>query len=134
MDTSMPTPTASSRLQKEIEAFLQVDGKLYFDFSPKDLIVELSLITVSARHGQAFLLLTTTGEDRAEALTNALKALQDPQKPTFAVQWYRPDNPTDIICSYFRADHVFEILEKLYYQAKSEELMITELRLLPEDE
>lgn len=137
----MPSPTRLStesvRLQKEIKNLLQVQGKLYFDFSPENMEVRLSLVTVSQRHGQPFLLHEHTGEDRTDALKNMLDYLRKPPSKAaflFEVLWCKPDTPETSYTSHFWAKDVFEVLDKCYYQTKHKDLIIKRIERVEEED
>ncbi|MEM6299551.1 MAG: hypothetical protein AAF740_12760 [Bacteroidota bacterium] len=125
--SAVTQPNTNLKLQKEIDAFLDVDGQLYFDFSPEDQKVRLSLITENAEHGQSFLLHSQLSEDREEALQETLDFLKKADETSFIfeVEWYLKRRPEELFTSHFRAESIFEVLEKCYYNANRDELIVT---------
>lgn len=132
----MSTSTEIVRLQQQIEDLLAIDGKLYFDFSPENNDMRLSLVTVRASHKQPFLYHSLSGEDRKDALQQMITYIQRPPKAAFVfeVRWYHTKYPEVVYTSRFRGASVFEVLDKCYYQTKPEELVVKSIRRLEEQE
>ncbi len=108
---------AAAKLQKAIEEHLGVDGGgLVFDFSHEANQVKLNLITVNPRHNQSFLFHTEVGTDRLDALTKMLDYLKKyrDKENTYTIQW-RSGKAGELHTSYFRARHIYEALDKLYF-------------------
>ena len=117
MDISSDTRVEQARLQREIEKLLNLrETELLFEFREVDQQQRLDLVTVNPRHRQSFLLRTETGRDRLEALQRMLEYVQDYRErdSSFTIQW-RALNEPELNTSYFRAKHVYEALDKLYF-------------------
>ena len=117
MDVSSDTRVEQARLQREIEKLLNLrETELLFEFREVDQQQRLDLVTVNPRHRQSFLLRTETGRDRLEALQRMLEYVQDYRErdSSFTIQW-RALNEPELNTSYFRAKHVYEALDKLYF-------------------
>ncbi len=117
MDISSDTRVEQARLQREIEKLLNLrETELLFEFREVDQQQRLDLVTVNPRHRQSFLLRTEAGRDRLEALQRMLEYVQDYRErdSSFTIQW-RALNEPELNTSYFRAKHVYEALDKLYF-------------------
>ena len=114
---SSDTRVELARLQREIENLLNLrETELLFEFREVDQQARLDLVTVNPRHRQSFLFRTETGRDRREALQRMLEYVQSfrDRDSSFTVQWRAPGEP-ELNTSYFRAKHVYEALDKLYF-------------------
>lgn len=106
-----------ARLQREIENLLNLrETELLFEFRDVDQQVRLDLVTVNPRHRQSFLFRTETGRDRLEALQRMHDYVQSYRErdSSFTIQWRAPGEP-ELNTSYFRAKHIYEALDKLYF-------------------
>ena len=117
MNISTESLVDSARLQREIESLLNLrEAELLFDFRAIDGRTRLDLITVNPRHRQSFLFRTETGSDRVDALrkmADYVRTSRDAES-SFTVQW-RARGEQELNTSYFRAKHVYEALDKLYF-------------------
>ncbi len=117
MNVSTESLVDSARLQREIESLLNLrEAELLFDFRAIDGRTRLDLITVNPRHRQSFLFRTETGADRVDALrkmADYVRTSRDAES-SFTVQW-RARGEQELNTSYFRAKHVYEALDKLYF-------------------
>ncbi len=117
MDLSTDTRVELARLQREIENLLNLrETELLFEFREVDQQTRLDLVTVNPRHRQSFLFRTETGHDRVEALRKMLDYVRDYRErdSSFTIQWRALGEP-ELNTSYFRAKHVYEALDKLYF-------------------
>jgi hypothetical protein len=117
MDISTDTRVELARLQREIENLLNLrETELLFEFRDVDQQVRLDLVTVNPRHRQSFLFRTETGHDRTETLRKMLDYVRDYRErdSSFTIQWRALGEP-ELNTSYFRAKHVYEALDKLYF-------------------
>ncbi len=117
MDVSSDTRVELARLQREIENLLNLrETELLFEFREVDQQIRLDLVTVNPRHRQSFLFRTETGRDRREALQRMLDYVQTyrDRDSSFTIQWRALSEP-ELNTSYFRAKHVYEALDKLYF-------------------
>ncbi len=132
--SAVTQPNINLKLQKEIDAFLDVNGQLYFDFSPENQQVRLSLITENAEHGQSFLLYSHLSEGHEEALQETLDFLKNVEETDFVfeVDWYLKRRPEELFTSHFRAASLFEVLEKCYHSASRDELVIIRVERQPQ--
>ncbi|WP_241739256.1 hypothetical protein [Pontibacter beigongshangensis] len=91
-------------------------GNLLFEFRLIDHKTRLDLITVNPRHSQSFLLHSETGYDRLDALRKMLAYVQRyrDQESSYTIQWMAR-NDKELNTSYFRARHMYEALDKLYF-------------------
>lgn len=117
MNISTESLVDSARLQREVESLLNLrEAELLFDFRAIDGRTRLDLITVNPRHRQSFLFRTETGSDRVDALrkmADYVRTSRDAES-SFTVQW-RARGEQELNTSYFRAKHVYEALDKLYF-------------------
>ncbi|MCU0448495.1 MAG: hypothetical protein MUC97_01455 [Bernardetiaceae bacterium] len=122
----------SARLQQEIERHLGVEGNLIYDFAQQDGKVRLDLVTVNRRHNQSFLFHTAWGVDRVDALTKMLDYVRHYQdrEATYTIQWV-PVGARELQTSYFRARHVYEALDKLYYGRELHSITVLSVVLNP---
>ncbi|OWP62773.1 hypothetical protein CDA63_12755 [Hymenobacter amundsenii] len=106
-----------ARIQRQIEDYLGLGaGNLVFEFRLLEGLTRLDLITINPRHHQSFLFRYETGSDKLEALRKMLAYVQryrDEESP-YTIQW-RARGEKELQTSYFRAHHVYEALDKLYY-------------------
>lgn len=104
-------------LQREIEQHLGLGPEqLRFEFRQSDGQTRLDLITVNPRHEQSFLFRYETGRDEVECLRKMLdyvRRFRDTES-SYTVQW-RARGEQELQTSYFRAHHVYEALDKLYF-------------------
>jgi len=117
MDFSTDTRVELARLQREIEQLLNLrEAELLFEFRDVDHQVRLDLVTVNPRHRQSFLFRTENGRDRREALQRMHDYVQTyrDRDSSFTIQWRALGEP-ELNTSYFRAKHVYEALDKLYF-------------------
>lgn len=117
MDISSEARVEAARLQREIEKLLNLrETELLFEFRPLDGETRLDLVTVNPRHRQSFLFRTETGRDRVEALERMLSYVRGyrDSESSFTIQW-RAQGDQELQTSYFRAKHVYEALDKLYF-------------------
>ena len=117
MESTTDVHLESVRLQKQIENHLGMSGgNLLFEFRLIDNKTRLDLITVNPRHSQSFLLHSETGYDRLDTLRKMLAYVQRyrDQESSYTIQWMAR-NDKELNTSYFRARHMYEALDKLYF-------------------
>ncbi len=107
----------TARYQKDIAARLGLDGEnLIFNYKQKNETVRLDLVTVNPKHDQSFLFHTVTGTDKIDALKKMLDYIDQHyhNESSLTIQWIKiGDNK--LHTSYFRAQNMYEALDKFYY-------------------
>ena len=116
-DSAADQHVESARIQEQIESHLGLGGaQLLFEYRTVDSQVQLDLITVNPRHRQSFLFHTETGYSKLEALQKMLHYVQHvrEKESSYTIQWQARED-RELQTSYFRAHHIYEALDKLYY-------------------
>jgi hypothetical protein len=106
-----------AKLQQEITNHVGLNpDHIIFDFSEKDNINKLSLITVNPKHEQSFLYHTTKGIDKIDALKKMKEYILEYRKNenSYTLQWIQ-QGAEELNTSYFRADSMYEALDKFYF-------------------
>lgn len=106
-----------ARLQKEIKNALGLKSdNLFFDYKEVGQTIDLHLITVNPRHNQSFLYHQERGVDKLDALKKMWVYVLDHKKNenSYTIQWIATGD-SELHTSYFRANNVYEALDKLYY-------------------
>jgi hypothetical protein len=106
-----------AKLQQEITKHVGLNpDHIIFDFSEKDNINKLSLITVNPKHEQSFLYHTTKGIDKIDALKKMKEYILEYRKNenSYTLQWIQ-QGAEELNTSYFRADSMYEALDKFYF-------------------
>jgi hypothetical protein len=107
----------TARYQKDIATRLGLDPQnLIFNYKQKNETVRLDLVTVNPKHDQSFLFHTVTGTDKIDALKKMLDYIESHyhNESSLTVQWIKiGDNK--LHTSYFRAQNMYEALDKFYY-------------------
>ncbi len=106
-----------AKLQQEITKYIGLNpDHIIFDFSEKDNINKLSLITVNPKHEQSFLYHTTKGIDKIDALKKMKEYILEYRKNenSYTLQWIQ-QGAEELNTSYFRADSMYEALDKFYF-------------------
>ena len=107
----------TARYQKDIAVRLGLDPQnLIFNYKQKNETVRLDLVTVNPKHEQSFLFHTVTGTDKIDALNKMLAYIDEHyhNESSLTVQWIKiGDNK--LHTSYFRAQNMYEALDKFYY-------------------
>ena len=104
-------------MQQEITKHVGLNpDHIIFDFSEKDNINKLSLITVNPKHEQSFLYHTTKGIDKIDALKKMKEYILEYRKNenSYTLQWIQ-QGAEELNTSYFRADSMYEALDKFYF-------------------
>lgn len=122
-----------ARYQKEISARLGIDAdNLIFNYKEKNDTVRLDLVTVNPKHDQSFLFQTSTGTDKIDALKKMLEYIEQhyPLASSMTIQWIKlGDNK--LHTSYFRAQNMYEALDKFYYGRDMSQYKIFSITLNP---
>ncbi|HLP19056.1 MAG TPA: hypothetical protein VK174_02070 [Chitinophagales bacterium] len=107
----------TARYQKDIATRLGLDPEnLIFNYKQKNETVRLDLVTVNSKHDQSFLFHTITGTDKIDALHKMLEYIDQHyhNESSLTIQWMKiGDNK--LHTSYFRAQNMYEALDKFYY-------------------
>ncbi|HRG88401.1 MAG TPA: hypothetical protein PLW44_05230 [Chitinophagales bacterium] len=107
----------TARYQKDIASRLGLDAEnLIFNYKQKNETVRLDLVTVNPKHDQSFLFHTVTGTDKIDALKKMLEYIDQHyhNESSLTIQWIKiGDNK--LHTSYFRAQNMYEALDKFYY-------------------
>lgn len=107
----------TARLQKDIAVRLGIDSdNLIFNYKQKNETVRLDLVTVNPKHEQSFLFHTITGTDKIDALRKMLQYIEQhyPHEGSMTIQWTKLGE-NKLHTSYFRAQNMYEALDKFYY-------------------
>lgn len=119
--------------QKEIASRLGMDQQnLVFNYKQKNETVRLDLVTVNPKHEQSFLFHTLTGTDKTDALKKMLEYidLHYHKESSMTIQWIKiGDNK--LHTSYFRAQNMYEALDKFYYGRDMSQYKIFSIALNP---
>lgn len=106
-----------ARFQKDISVRLGLDSdNLIFNYNQKNETVRLDLVTVNPKHDQSFLFHSVTGTDKVDSLKKMLEYvdLHYGNESSMTIQWVKlGDNK--LHTSYFRAQNMYEALDKFYY-------------------
>lgn len=106
-----------AKLQQEITKYVGLNpDHIIFDFTEKDNITKLSLITVNPKHDQSFLYHSTKGIDKIDALKKMREYVLEYRKNenSYTLQWMQQGGG-ELHTSYFRAGDMYEALDKFYY-------------------
>jgi len=122
-----------ARLQSEIQNHLgyNADG-LIFDFSQKDGHTFLHLITINPRHNQSFLFHISEGIDKIDCLDKMLGYIKDHYSldDTYTIQW-KVREEKELHVSYFRANNMYQALDKLFYNRDLTSIIVYSCKLNP---
>lgn len=122
-----------ARLQKEIATRLGLDPEtLIFNYKQKNEIVRLDLVTVNPKHEQSFLFRTQTGTDKIDALQKMLQYIDEhyASENSMTIQWIKMGD-NKLHTSYFRAQNMYEALDKFYYGRDMSQYKIFSIVLNP---
>ena len=104
-------------LQKKIRNKLGIQKQnISFEFHQMPEYVDLDLMTTSPIHKQSFLLHSSEGRDKIEALELMLKYVNDQLyiEDSYTIQW-KLVGSDKIHQSYFRAKNIMDALDKFYF-------------------
>ena len=122
-----------ARLQKDIASRLGLDSdNLIFNYKQKNETVRLDLVTVNPKHDQSFLFHNTTGTDKIDALKKMLDYIDQHyhNESSMTIQWIKiGDNK--LHTSYFRAQNMYEAMDKFYYGRDMSQYKIFSIVLNP---
>ena len=107
----------TAKYQKDIAVRLGLDPQnLIFNYKQKNETVRLDLVTVNPKHEQSFLFHTVTGTDKIDALKKMLEYIDQHyhNESSLTVQWMKIGE-NKLHTSYFRAQNMYEALDKFYY-------------------
>jgi len=107
----------TAKYQKDIAVRLGLDPQnLIFNYKQKNETVRLDLVTVNPKHEQSFLFHTVTGTDKIDALKKMLDYIEQhyANEGSLTVQWIKIGE-NKLHTSYFRAQNMYEALDKFYY-------------------
>lgn len=122
-----------ARLQKDIAVRLGLDPEtLIFNYKQKNEIVRLDIVTVNPKHEQSFLFRTQTGTDKVDALQKVLQYIDEhyPSENSMTIQWIKMGD-NKLHTSYFRAQNMYEALDKFYYGRDMSQYKIFSIALNP---
>jgi len=121
------------RIQNEIQGHLGLDvHSLIFDYRVQDGKTRLDLVTINPRHNQSFLLHTSFGFDKLDALKKMLEYVKESREKEshYTIQWV-VRGQKELHTSYFRASNVYEALDKLYYGRDMNTITVFSVNLNP---
>lgn len=131
--TSQDQNVEIARYQKEIAVRLGLESDhLVFNYKQKNETIRLDLVTVNAKHEQSFLFHTITGTDTLDALKKMLEYIDEhyPNESSMTIQWIKiGDNK--LHTSYFRAQNMYDALDKFYYGRDLSQYKIFSISLNP---
>jgi len=107
----------TARYQKDIATRLGLDPQnLIFNYKQKNETVRLDLVTVNPKHEQSFLFHSITGTDKIDALQKMLDYIDQHyhNESSLTVQWIKIGE-NKLHTSYFRAQNMYEALDKFYF-------------------
>lgn len=113
----MDNTTEVAQIQAEICKVLGLDSShVVYLFSEKDGITNLALVTINPKHEQSFLYHSTKGIDKVDALKKMSDYVLKHRKNenSYTLQWIL-DGDSELHTSYFRANNLYEVLDKFYY-------------------
>ncbi len=122
-----------AHIQKEIQDFLGLKSEeVVFEFSPFEGSTKVDLITINARHNQSFLFNSVLGVDKTDALEKLFTYVKThrEKEASFTIQWMERGS-RDLQTSYFRAKHMYDALDKLYYDRDMNQLTVFSVVLNP---
>lgn len=123
----------TARYQKDIATRLGLDAEnLIFNYKQKNETVRFDLVTVNPKHDQSFLFHTVTGTDKIDALKKMLEYIDQHyhNESSLTIQWIKiGDNK--LHTSYFRAQNMYEALDKFYYGRDLGQYKIFSITLTP---
>ncbi len=131
--TRHDTNVEVARYQAEIASRLGLDQQnLVFNYKQKNETVKLDLVTVNPKHEQSFLFHTTTGTDKIDALKKMLEYIDRHyhNESSMTLQWIKIGDNT-LHTSYFRAQNMYEALDKFYYGRDMSQYKIFSIALNP---
>ena len=78
--------------------------------------MRLDLVTVNPKHDQSFLFHSITGTDKIDALKKMLEYIDQHyhNESSLTIQWIKVGD-NKLHTSYFRAQNMYEALDKFYY-------------------
>lgn len=106
-----------ARLEEDIRKYLGLKSdQVIFDFTEKEKLIRLDLITVNPRHNQSFLFHSTNGVSKTDALQKMLDYIGTyrEEENSYTIQWATKDS-NELHTSYFRAKDIYDALDKLNY-------------------
>lgn len=131
--TSQDQNVEIARYQKEIAVRLGLESDhLVFNYKQKNGTIRLDLVTVNTKHEQSFLFHTITGTDTLDALKKMLEYIDEhyPNESSMTIQWIKiGDNK--LHTSYFRAQNMYDALDKFYYGRDLSQYKIFSISLNP---
>ena len=107
----------TARYQKDIAVRLGLDPQnLIFNYKQKNETVRLDLVTVNSKHDQSFLFHSIIGTDKIDALKKMLEYIDQyyHNESSLTIQWIKIGE-NKLHTSYFRANNMYDALDKFYY-------------------
>jgi len=122
-----------ARLQNEIIKSLGMNpDRVVFNFQDRPGQIKLQLITINPIHEQSFLLHATHGTDKVDALQKMADYVNSKfrEESSYTLQWaLMGDNK--LHTSYFRANNIYEVLDKFYFGREPNSYTIFSITLNP---
>jgi hypothetical protein len=122
-----------ARLQTEIEDYLGMkSSSLIFEYREIEGKMRLDLITVNPRHNQSFLFHTVSGHDKVDSLNKMMDYIKTyrEKEGSYTIQWIARGSK-ELQTSYFRAKHMYDALDKLYYGRDMNQITVFSVVLNP---
>jgi hypothetical protein len=120
-------------LQTEIMSILGLSAEqINFSFKEIEGVVCLDLVTNNPRHQQSFLFHSVKAIDKNEAMQKMLNYIQINfrKEDSYTLQWAKTGTPS-LHTSYFRANNIYDVLDKFYFERDINAYRIYSISLNP---
>jgi len=122
-----------AKLQGEVATLLGIkQDHLIFSYKQKENIIKLDLITINPQHDQSFLFHSIKAINKEEALMKMKEYIEIhySSEDSFTLQWIKVGEQK-LHTSYFRAQNMYEVLDKFYYERDLSSYRIFNISLNP---
>jgi hypothetical protein len=106
-----------AKLHNQIKNHLGLSAdNLIFDYKANENQMILNLITINPKHNQSFLYQSISGTDKLDAAKKLWDYVRGHNQNinSFTIQWIA-DGDKELHTSYFKANNMYEALDKLYF-------------------
>ena len=129
----LDTEVRINEIQQKIRDVLGIQkDNITFEFHQMPDYVDLDLMTTSPTHKQSFLLHSSEGRDKIEALELMLKYVKNQLfiEDSYTIQW-KLLGSNEIHQSYFRAKNIMDSLDKFYFGRSFSSVIVYSIQLNP---
>lgn len=122
-----------AKVQNQIKKHLGLSSdNLIFDYKNNENQTELNLITINPRHNQSFLYHSLAGTDKLDAAKKMWDyvRIHSQSNNSYTIQWIA-DGEKELHTSYFKANNMYEALDKLYFGRDMNTISIFSIVLNP---